>query len=229
MWYDAKRLQKMRDKVAVVGVGDTDYRKDYQAYREARERGEHFSIDSEMLAVEAFKRALADSGLKKEEISGLGVAGDLPELEEDFAQALLGDIGLPIIITGKRLVGHLTVTKGDSGLNLFLINTQGHGLANPDIIERGYRTIDPDLIEKRDKLVAFLRAPNKAENYWGNIELDELRIWHKARTAEEIQQDMYRTLSVPMPELVGYWRFDGAVHQRHSVRRAGRRRGGDGP
>ncbi len=73
MSYDIKQLQQMSGKVAVVGVGETDYAEHYQAYRAARQRGERLNLDPETLAIEAFKRALADSGLKKGEIDGLAV------------------------------------------------------------------------------------------------------------------------------------------------------------
>jgi len=65
----------MSGRVAVVGVGDTDYGKDYRTPLGTRQRGVPSERDSYALAVEAFKRALADSGLKKEDIDGLLVNG----------------------------------------------------------------------------------------------------------------------------------------------------------
>lgn len=38
--------------------------------------------------------------------------------------------------------------------------------------------------------------------------IDELRIWNRVRSQEEIERDMRRTLTSPQPGLVGYWRFD---------------------
>ena len=71
MAYDARAMREMRGKVAVVGVGETDYGDDYRAARaktEGRQR-----LDSYGLAVKAFHRALADSGLEKEDVDGLAV------------------------------------------------------------------------------------------------------------------------------------------------------------
>jgi len=62
---------ELRRKSAIVGVGESDYHADYQAAR-AKAPG-YEGHTSESLAVIAFERALADSGLKREEIDGLGV------------------------------------------------------------------------------------------------------------------------------------------------------------
>jgi hypothetical protein len=40
--------------------------------------------------------------------------------------------------------------------------------------------------------------------------LDEIRVWNIARTQAQIQGGMNHTLSVPQPNLVGYWRLDDA-------------------
>jgi acetyl-CoA acetyltransferase len=58
-------------KSAIIGVGESDFHADYQAAR-AKAPG-YEGHTSESLAVIAFERALADSGLKREEIDGLGV------------------------------------------------------------------------------------------------------------------------------------------------------------
>ena len=65
---DLDRLAGLRDRVAVVGVGETDYVDDYVRSR----RGEAVH-DSYGLAALAFRRALADSELGKESIDGLVV------------------------------------------------------------------------------------------------------------------------------------------------------------
>jgi uncharacterized protein (TIGR03437 family) len=44
-------------------------------------------------------------------------------------------------------------------------------------------------------------------------EMDELRIWNRARTAEEIAQAMRRTLSGSEAGLAGYWKFDEGAGQ----------------
>lgn len=63
---DLNRLAALRDTVAVVGVGETDYPEDYARAR----RGERHQ-DGYGHAAEAFRRALADSGLCRADIDGL--------------------------------------------------------------------------------------------------------------------------------------------------------------
>jgi acetyl-CoA acetyltransferase len=58
-------------KSAIVGVGESDFHADYQAAR--AKTPDYEGHTSESLAVIAFERALADSGLKREHIDGLGV------------------------------------------------------------------------------------------------------------------------------------------------------------
>lgn len=65
---DQGRLAGLRDAVAVVGVGETDYPKDYERAR----RGERY-WNSYGCAAEAYRRALADSGLTHSDIDGLVV------------------------------------------------------------------------------------------------------------------------------------------------------------
>jgi acetyl-CoA acetyltransferase len=59
-------------KAAIVGLGETDYGRDYQAAR-AKAPG-HEPPTPEGLAVTAFERALADCGLRRDEIDGLAVS-----------------------------------------------------------------------------------------------------------------------------------------------------------
>jgi acetyl-CoA acetyltransferase len=66
---DASRLARMSGEVCVVGLGETDYRADYQAAKS----GQANAKDSYGLAALAFKRALDDAGLKKGDIDGLVV------------------------------------------------------------------------------------------------------------------------------------------------------------
>ena len=59
-------------KAAIVGVGETDYHLDYQS---ARARTPGYELPTpEGLASSAFERALADSGLKREDIDGLSTS-----------------------------------------------------------------------------------------------------------------------------------------------------------
>jgi len=59
-------------KAAIVGVGDTDFHQDYKA---ARAKAPGYELPTpESLASTAFERALADSGLRREDIDGLSVS-----------------------------------------------------------------------------------------------------------------------------------------------------------
>jgi acetyl-CoA acetyltransferase len=65
----------MKDVAAIVGIGETDYQTDYLRAR----AGERYE-ESVGYAAQAFKRALADSGLAREDLDGL-VAGPAVALE----------------------------------------------------------------------------------------------------------------------------------------------------
>ncbi len=62
----------LRDVAAVVGIGETDYAFDYGTSRQRKSEPE-FDIEAR-LALTAFERALADAGLHRKDIDGLGVA-----------------------------------------------------------------------------------------------------------------------------------------------------------
>lgn len=62
----------LRGAAAIVGVGETDYNIDYQAARAKTPGYEGHTSDD--LAITAFERALADSGLKREDIDGLSTS-----------------------------------------------------------------------------------------------------------------------------------------------------------
>ena len=75
--FDRARLGRLKDAVAVVGVGETDYAKDYRgAGGQAVGKGDA-RVDSYTLASKALKRALDDAGLKKDDIDGLCTGGPL--------------------------------------------------------------------------------------------------------------------------------------------------------
>jgi len=73
MAYDLRRMRAMSNKVAIVGIGDTNYAEDYRRPKEDTLT----QRDSYDLGVEAFLKALEDSGLRKEDIDGLGVTSPL--------------------------------------------------------------------------------------------------------------------------------------------------------
>src|SRR5919197_307730 len=77
-----ERLSRLADQVAVVGVGETDYPADYRRAR----AGERYS-DSYGYATTAFKRALADAGLARDDIDGLIVG---PTLSYERTAEVLG-------------------------------------------------------------------------------------------------------------------------------------------
>ncbi|MEI7925040.1 MAG: thiolase family protein, partial [Chloroflexota bacterium] len=72
------RLKKLKDTVAVVGVGESDYVGDYRsgAKGNAAEKGSG-ALNSYQLAATALKRALDDAGLTKDDIDGLVVGGPM--------------------------------------------------------------------------------------------------------------------------------------------------------
>lgn len=78
---DHARLDRLSGEACVVGIGETDYRADYQVKPAPN------SPDSYALAARAFARALADSGLKKDDIDGLVVG---PTLAMERTGEMLG-------------------------------------------------------------------------------------------------------------------------------------------
>lgn len=77
MAYDFERMRAMANKVAVVGVGDTNYGEDYRNNGATRRRGTPGAKDAYTYAAEAFLMALKESGLKKSDIDGVIVDGNL--------------------------------------------------------------------------------------------------------------------------------------------------------
>jgi hypothetical protein len=85
--FDRKRLAPLKDTVAIVGVGETDYGADYRgAGGQAMAKGEA-RYDSYTLASRALKRALDDAGLTKDDIDGLCTG---PTLSGERASELWG-------------------------------------------------------------------------------------------------------------------------------------------
>ena len=78
---DHSRLDRLSGEACVVGIGETDYRADY-----ALKPGPN-SPDSYALAARSFSRALADSGLAKDDIDGLVVG---PTLAMERTGEMLG-------------------------------------------------------------------------------------------------------------------------------------------
>ena len=75
--FDRDRLGRLKDKVAIVGIGETDYGADYRGPSGgAADKGRPVH-DSYSLASRAFKRALLDAGLEKDDIDGLCTSGPI--------------------------------------------------------------------------------------------------------------------------------------------------------
>ena len=79
---DRERLERLKDNVAIVGVGDTDYADDYERARSGVPYQDGYGY-----AAQAFGRALTDSGLQREDIDGLIVG---PTLTSERVGEILG-------------------------------------------------------------------------------------------------------------------------------------------
>ena len=79
---DHSRLVRLKNDIAIVGVGDTDYAADYARARS----GERYQ-DSYGYAARALRRALGDAGLTLKDIDGLVVG---PTLSSERAGEILG-------------------------------------------------------------------------------------------------------------------------------------------
>lgn len=67
-----QRLKAISNMIAIVGVGETDYALDYQASRSGNPTTDHFGF-----GIRAFKAALDDAGLKRDDVDGI-IACSLP-------------------------------------------------------------------------------------------------------------------------------------------------------
>ena len=74
--YETERLRPLKDTVAIIGVGETDYGSDYRASRgaNAAEKGSG-ALDSYQLGARALRRALDDAQIGKNAIDGLVIGG----------------------------------------------------------------------------------------------------------------------------------------------------------
>ena len=67
-----QRLKAISNTIAIVGVGETDYALDYQASRSGNPTTDHFGF-----GIRAFKAALDDAGLRRDDVDGI-IACSLP-------------------------------------------------------------------------------------------------------------------------------------------------------
>ena len=100
-----KPSPELRDKAAIVGIGETDYAADYQAAR--TKRPGHALPTPESLSVTAFERALADSGLQREDIDGMSVSYIYGGPPPEEMAALLGLKTRYNIVNGNIMAGPL--------------------------------------------------------------------------------------------------------------------------
>lgn len=63
---DLQRLRAASGTVAIVGVGETDYAADYPVSRAGQAATDHYGF-----GIRAFKAALNDAGLRRDEIDGV--------------------------------------------------------------------------------------------------------------------------------------------------------------
>jgi acetyl-CoA acetyltransferase len=63
---DVQRLRAASNTIAIIGVGETDYAADYPASRAGQPTTDHYGF-----GVRAFKAALNDAGLRREDIDGV--------------------------------------------------------------------------------------------------------------------------------------------------------------
>ena len=117
MSYDLDLMRKVSGKVAVVGVGETDYGEDYRKNGATRRRGERGERDAYGLAAQAFSRALADGGLNKSDIDGVVVSGpirsevtcELLGLTPNWGSTLSGGVDAIVpLATQAIMTGHCT-------------------------------------------------------------------------------------------------------------------------
>ena len=98
-------------KAAIVGIGETDFHADYTAQR-AREPG-YQPPSPEDLAITAFNRALADSGLERSDINGLAVSFTYGGPSEADMARMLGLTPRYLKRNGNIMAGPLPVVCAD--------------------------------------------------------------------------------------------------------------------
>ena len=94
-------------KAAIIGAGETDFHLDYQA---ARAKAPGYQLPTpESLAKIAFERALADAGLKREDIDGLSLSFTYGGPDPKQMAGILGLTPRYLIQNGGIMAGPLPV------------------------------------------------------------------------------------------------------------------------
>src|SRR5690242_8882184 len=66
MAYDLHKLKAASNTIAIIGIGETDYASDYPASRAGTPTADQYG-----LGIRAFKSALDDAGMRREDIDGV--------------------------------------------------------------------------------------------------------------------------------------------------------------
>jgi acetyl-CoA acetyltransferase len=104
-------LPELSRKAAIVGIGESDYHLDYKASR-AKAPG-YEAPTPELLATTAFERALADSGLTREDIDGVSTSFIYGGPDAAATAELLGLKPRHLINNGPIMAGPLPVVCAD--------------------------------------------------------------------------------------------------------------------
>ena len=94
---------------------------------------------------------------------------------------------------------HLAAVSGPNGMQLYINGT----LVGQNVYTGSFATIDS--AGHRN----YLGRSNWERNADLKGQIDEVRVWGRARTGAEIRADMFRPLSGAEPGLIGLWNFDG--------------------
>lgn len=98
-------------KAAIIGVGETDFHRDYAA---ARAKAPGYELPTpESLAMTAFERALADAGLKRDDIDGLSLSFTYGGSDPAAMAELLGLKPRYLIENGGLMAGPLPIVCAD--------------------------------------------------------------------------------------------------------------------
>ena len=104
-------LRELSRKAAIVGIGESDYHGDYQAERVKAPGYQPPTVEG--LALLAFERALADSGLSRGDIDGISVSYTYGGPDPVTMAAMLGLTPRHAISNGNIMAGPLPVVCAD--------------------------------------------------------------------------------------------------------------------
>ena len=106
---------------------------------------------------------------------------------------------------------HLALVTGPGGAKLFFNGTL--------VGTNAYAGSFASLVGRKNVLGKSNFSSSEATTA---AQMDEVRVWDHARTAEQIRENLFKTLSGTEPGLVGYWNFDdGTAKDRTALHRDG--------